>query len=92
MTAVPVVHNEAMSRFEVQLDGRLAELVYEMDGDRMILIHTEVPQQFRRQGTGSRLVSAAIDYAAQRRLEVVPQCWFVRGWLERHPGGLDRYE
>ncbi len=86
MTGDPVVHNQALSRFEVQLDGWLAQLVYEMDGDRMILLHTEVPQRFRKQGTGSRLVSAAIDYAAQRQLDVVPQCWFVQRWLERHAG------
>ena len=41
-------------------DGAEAELFYERDGERLYLIHTEVPPAFPGHGTGGRLVAAAV--------------------------------
>jgi predicted GNAT family acetyltransferase len=81
----PVVDNEAASRFELAVDGHLAELVYRRVGDRLVLLHTEVPDELEGRGLGGALVTAAIQRAAQQRLTVVPECPLARGWLERHP-------
>ena len=87
MTSDPrVVDNPASSRFEVEVDGHLAELVYRRDGGRLVLIHTEVPRALEGHGLGGLLVTAALAYAAEKNLSVVPVCAFARGWLERHPG------
>ena len=80
-----VVDNEAQSRFEIHLDGELAVLEYSLTGDRLVLIHTEVPDAFEGRGVGGALVRTAIESAADRALTVVPRCRFARGWLERHP-------
>jgi predicted GNAT family acetyltransferase len=80
-----VVHNPDASRFEVTVDGRLAELVYRRDGDRLVLLHTGVPDELEGQGIGGRLVRAAVEEAEARHLTLVPECSFARGWLERHP-------
>jgi uncharacterized protein len=80
-----VAHNEASSRFEVVVDGHLGELVYRRDRDRILLVHTGVPEQIERRGIGSALVAAAVGYAIEEGIRIVPVCWFVRGWLERHP-------
>jgi uncharacterized protein len=79
-----VTNNEAASRFEVQEDGRLAELTYRRNGKRLVLIHTEVPIELEGRGIGGRLVSAAVDHAAREGMTVVPLCPFARSWLERH--------
>ena len=66
-------------------DGAEAEFVYKRDGDRLYLVHTEVPAAFRGQGTGGWLVSAALDVARRDGLTVVPWCPFARRWLREHP-------
>jgi predicted GNAT family acetyltransferase len=83
--ATHVVNNEAAGRFELTEAGHLAELVYRRDGDRLVLVHTEVPTELEGKGIGGILVTAAIDFAEQHGLVVVANCPFARGWLERHP-------
>ena len=80
-----VTDNQAASRFELRADGGLAELSYRRVGNRLVLIHTEVPVELEGRGLGGALVTAAIDRAAREGLTVVPLCPFARGWLERHP-------
>ena len=80
-----VIDNTDASRFELRADGQLAELVYRIRGDRLVLIHTEVPVELEGRGIGGRLVTAALDRAAREGLTLVPLCPFARGWLERHP-------
>jgi len=80
-----VVDNPQASRFEIELEGHLAELVYRRTPDRLILVHTGVPPELEGHGLGGELVRAAIDDAERRQLTVVPRCPFARDWLERHP-------
>jgi predicted GNAT family acetyltransferase len=79
------VDNAAESRFEVVVDGARAELVYRRTGKRLVLIHTETPDELEGRGVGSALVRAALDTAARAGLTLVPRCPFARAWLERHP-------
>jgi predicted GNAT family acetyltransferase len=81
----PQVVDDATSRFLVEADGHVAELVYELDGDRLLLIHTGVPRALEGRGIGGKLVAAAVDEAKRRGLTVVPLCPFAQDWLRRHP-------
>jgi uncharacterized protein len=83
--AQQVTDNQAESRFELRVDGLLAELPYRWNGKRLVLIHTEVPEELEGHGLGGALVTAAIDRAAREGMTVVPLCPFARGWLQRHP-------
>jgi predicted GNAT family acetyltransferase len=85
-----VIDNPGDSRFELRAGGKLAELAYRLRGDRLVLIHTEVPAEFEGHGIGGRLVTAAVDRAAREGLTLVPLCPFARGWLERHPEAASR--
>ena len=80
-----VVDDAAHDRFVLTQDGALAELVYCRDGDRLILLHTEVPERLRGRGIGGRLVRAAVEWAAADGLTVVPSCPYARRWLRDHP-------
>ena len=82
--AVPVTDNQAASRFEIAEGGQLAELRYHRSGNRLVLIHTEVPEELEGRGIGGRLVTVAVDRAAREGLTLVPFCPFARRWLERH--------
>jgi hypothetical protein len=85
-----VVDNPDASRFEIAIDGHLAELVYRRDGDRLVLLHTGVPDELEGQGIGGRLVRAAVDEAEAQQQTLVPECPFARSWLERHPDAAAR--
>jgi predicted GNAT family acetyltransferase len=82
--AMQVTDNQSRSRFEHQAEGHLAELRYRRNGNRLVLIHTEVPAELEGRGIGGMLVTAAIDRAAREGMTVVPLCPFARGWLARH--------
>jgi predicted GNAT family acetyltransferase len=80
-----VIDNPGESRFELRQDGHLAELVYRLRGDRLVLIHTEVPPELEGRGLGGKLVTAAIARATRDNLTLVPLCPFANSWLTRHP-------
>ena len=83
--AQQVTDNQAESRFELRVDGLLAELPYRRNGKRLVLIHTEVPRSLEGRGIGGKLVLAALDRARRDGLTIVPLCPFALSWLERHP-------
>ncbi len=80
-----VVDDRAHHRFVYPEGGVDAELVYRPDGDRLVLVHTEVPDAFRGRGIGGRLVRAAVGRAATTGETVVPSCPYARKWLQDHP-------
>ncbi len=83
-TEAPVVDDTAASRFVIRKDGTEAELVYLVEGERMLLLHTEVPEEWGGQGIGGHLVRAALARAETDGLTVVPWCPFARRWLHDH--------
>ena len=80
-----VVDDTAGSRFVISEAGAEAELLYVIEGDRMLLVHTEVPEAWGGRGIGGRLVRAALARAQANGLTVVPWCPFARRWLQEHP-------
>jgi len=84
-----VIDDQDASRFEVVLDGAVAELTYRRRADRLILVHTGVPDAMGGRGIGGRLVRAAVERAGKERLTLVPLCPFARDWLEHHPDVAD---
>lgn len=87
----PQVHDDRdAERFELDVEGWTALLQYRQHGDRLLLVHTEVPDELEGRGLGGTLVRAALDRAESEGLTVVPHCPFARSWLERHPDDAGR--
>lgn len=80
-----VVENTAENRFELSLDGGTALVAYRRDGARLVLIHTEVPEEFAGQGVGSRLARGVFELLRASGRKAVVRCEFLRGWLAKHP-------
>jgi len=80
-----VVHDAQASRFEIRIADQVAELVYILADGRMAMVHTGVPRELEGKGYGGQLAKAALEYAKRENLRVVPQCSFVRAYIERHP-------
>jgi uncharacterized protein len=77
-------------RYEI-VDGDrvLGIAAYFRRGDVLVLTHTEVDESSGHQKLGSRLVKAALDDVRAHGQKIVPQCPFVRGWIDRHPDYAD---
>jgi len=81
-----VEHDTAMSRFVVRVPEGVATLRYSMPSLRLMDIQsTFVPSAARGRGVGAALVERALEHARNEGYEVIPSCWYVKRWVERHP-------
>ena len=90
LLAIDVRHNIVAQRFEATVAGKLCRADYRRSGNELQMIHTEVPIEARGRGIAGELVRAALAYADEERLDVVPLCSYVRAFLQRHPELLHR--
>lgn len=102
--AVRLVHDDDRDRYEA-LDGDevVAVLAHEDEdapaGDGAALgvrvrdlRSTVVAPDRSGAGIGSAIVRFALDDIRSLGMTVRPTCWFVRGWIERHPEYADLLE
>ena len=80
-----VTHNEEAQRFELLVDGLRALLTYHRFPDRIVLVHTEVPQPFEGHGLAAKLSRFALDFAHLNHLRVVPLGPYVSSFIRKHP-------
>ncbi|MBO6539840.1 MAG: N-acetyltransferase [Rhizobiaceae bacterium] len=71
-------------------DGTDAELTFSKAGERLLIIdHTEVPEIFRGQGVGVKLVARAVEDARGNGKKIMPLCPFAAAQFRRHPEWAD---
>src|SRR3954447_18150152 len=81
----PVHDNPARRRYEKEIDGKTAMIVYRLHGDTITFTHTEVPPEFEGRGIAARMAHFALEDARARGLRVVPLCPYVAAYIRRHP-------
>ena len=78
------------SRYEILVDGEVVGFTeYLVEGDTVVMPHTEVVPRLRRRGYAGRLVGDALDDLRAQGKQVVPICWYVREFIEDHEGYAD---
>jgi uncharacterized protein len=80
-----IVNNREHHRFELEVEGHLAESYYKLDGGVITFVHTEVPPELGGKGIGSKLIKGALDQVRAEGLRVIAQCPFVKAYIEKHP-------
>lgn len=71
-------------------DGAEAEMTFTSVGTHQIIIdHTGVPDVFRGQGVGQRLVTRAVEDARAAGRKIIPLCPFAAAQFRRHPEWAD---
>ena len=76
--------NPATSRFEMASGDAVAFVEYMRAGDRIVLIHTEVPEALSGRCVWSKLVRGTLEAVRTEGLKVVPRWEFVAAYIERH--------
>lgn len=77
--------NPDQHRYEMETEEGLALAEYRRDSDAIVIFPTEVPVALRGQGLGDKLVRGVLADVRQRRLKIVPRCWFVREFISGNP-------
>ena len=80
-----VVDNAKESRFELPVGDEVAVAYYRLDGERITLTHTEVPQHLSGQGIGSRLAKGVFAAVRASGRKAVARCPFMAAYAVRHP-------
>ncbi|MDQ2677586.1 MAG: N-acetyltransferase [Actinomycetota bacterium] len=82
-----VVDVPERGRFELRnADDVLGYADYRSVGDDTVeMPHTVISPAHRGKGLGDVLVEGAVRQLNERHVTIVPTCWFVAEYLERHP-------
>ncbi|MBX3066911.1 MAG: N-acetyltransferase [Anaerolineae bacterium] len=90
--SLKVQNNRNASRFETDLGGgKFAIIQYRRNRNIYVMIHTEVPAEFRGKGIAEKLVHDALEMVKAENLDtaegrkVDPQCPVVKAFIDRHP-------
>lgn len=73
--------------FYIEKNGIVgAEMTYSKAGDSLIIIdHTEVNELFKGIGLGLILVEAAVNFARENEIKIMPLCPFAKAMIQEHP-------
>lgn len=83
--------NDKKARFYMEENGvRIANLEYVYAGtDKFIIEHTEVNETHEGKGLGKLLVKAAVDFAREKNLKIIPLCPYANAAFKKTPEYID---
>jgi len=80
-----LIVNESENQFEFDINGQTAFVEYVIEGDKIYLTHTEVPQDLQGQGVAGELVKSVLDHVKKQQFTVLPLCSFVAHYINNNP-------
>jgi len=80
---IDIVHDTQNACFYYQMDSSRAELLYQLEANRVDFYRTFVPPEARGSGVAYKLVSAGLAWAEQQGLEIHASCWYVAKVIQR---------
>ncbi|QPC84369.1 N-acetyltransferase [Phototrophicus methaneseepsis] len=80
-----ITNNETARRFEVEVDGEVGFVTYEIRDNIIALTSTHVPPAIEGRGIGSQLAQYSMEYARDHGYKVVPMCSFIAHYISQHP-------
>lgn len=66
------------SFFVLENNEILAEMTFSKSAGRIIIDHTQVSDVLRGQNVGKQLVAAAVKYAREKNIKILPLCPFAK--------------
>jgi predicted GNAT family acetyltransferase len=80
-------HEPDARRYVLRVDGELVAVVdYAILGTSISFTHTYTAPHLRGHGYAAEVVEFAVnDVEAAGGLRIVPMCWYVGEWFEKHP-------
>jgi hypothetical protein len=82
---ISITHHPQSCRFEVQVEGYLCVLNYQLHEGIMTIVHTGVPAEVGGRGIAAELTRVALETARVQGWRVAPLCSYAVAYLKRHP-------
>jgi len=79
-----ILHDIQKQKFYVVVDGLESHLEYVKMENVLNLIHTYVPDALRGKGIAGEVVKAALTYAEENELKIIPSCSYIVAYIQRH--------
>ena len=91
MTEIIQHGDDKKGSFEALSDGKRAGIMtYTWTGkDQFIIDHTEVDSAFGGKGIGKEMVRAAVEFARNRNIRIIPLCPFAKAVFAKNPDFRD---
>ena len=85
MTRIEKIDNGKKGRFEIYENDEFAgEMTFVWTGEKKFIIdHTGVEEKFGGKGYGKQLVMAAVDFARENDLKILPLCPYAKRVMDR---------
>ncbi len=72
-------------RFSAIVDGQEAILSYRKEDESTLnFLSIYVPESLRGGGIAAKIVKHGLEYAKENNFRVLPTCWYVKKYIERH--------
>jgi predicted GNAT family acetyltransferase len=91
-TETGLIDHPADGYFELPVEDAAATAHYRVEGNRVVLTHTEVPEQLSGRGVGSRLAREVFEAIRRSGRKAVTRCAFMAAYASRHPEVADVVE
>lgn len=79
-----VIHEQENERFVIYIFDKEAFVEYNTTEDVLNLYHTYTEPELRGKGLAAQVVRAAIEFAKENNLKVVPTCSYVQAFIKRN--------
>ncbi len=79
-----VVHEKENERFVIYSEGNEVYVEYSMIDNDMNLYHTYTHPALRGKGLAAQVVRAALEFAKENNLKVVPTCSYVQSFIAKN--------
>jgi predicted GNAT family acetyltransferase len=77
-------HDIERQKFYVVVDNLESHLEYVKIDNVLNFNHTYVPDALRGRGIAGKIVKAALTYADENNLKIIPSCSYVSAYIQRH--------
>jgi len=79
-----VIHDSVKSQFKIEIEGKVSLVDYLLEKNKMNLFHTYTHPDLRGKGLAAKVVTAALEYAKENNLKVIPGCSYVQDFIAKN--------
>lgn len=87
MSEVKLKNDDKNGAFYIEVEGKQqAMMTFVFAGnDKIIIDHTEVNEGNNGKGFGKQMVTAAVEFAREKELKIIPLCPFAKSVFDKTP-------
>lgn len=77
-------NNSTLSRFELEIDGKIAFANYRIEGNVINIDYVFSPEELRKTGAAGKLMAEIVEFAQKENKKITPICAYAAAWMRKH--------